>query len=240
MLYFHKIFNKNAPGVGKNAKKQVIMSRKNTSLIIKSIIALSVVVGVIIQVFEIQSAMLFFTIHSNIWIGITCIVGILLAVRNIPVKRWMYSVKLMFTVSITLTGVVFCTMLAPFMGDEAFTFSNILLHVVVPVLSVADFFVYDYFIEFKKWECVIATVPPIFYLLFAGIGYALNWDFGYGGQNYPYYFLNWGSPAGAFGFSSESPYIGVFYYVLILSAFVIGIAALYILIARRMRLNRAK
>ena len=78
------------------------------------------------------------------------------------------------------------------------------------------------------------TIPPIYYLIFAGIGFVLNWDFGYG-DNYPYFFVNWGSPAGAFGFSSESPYIGVFYYVLILSAFVIGIALLYVFIAKRIR-----
>ncbi|MCH5160196.1 MAG: Pr6Pr family membrane protein [Clostridiales bacterium] len=208
------------------------MARKITSIILKSIVALSVTVGVIIHVVADSRALLFFTTQSNIWIGVACLVGLALMIFKLPIKKWMYSVKLIFTVSITLTGVVYCTMLAPFLGSEAYTFSSTLLHVVVPVVSVADFFLYDFSTEYKKWECLTATIPPIYYLVFAGIGYALNWDFGYGGQTYPYFFLNWGSPAGAFGFSDQSPYIGVFYYVVILSAFVIGIAALYILLAK--------
>lgn len=143
----------------------------------------------------------------------------------------MYSIKLIFTVSITLTGVVYCTMLAPFYEGNAYTFSSTLLHVVVPVVSVVDFFVYDC-VQYKKWECVVVITPPLYYLIFAGIGYVFNWDFGYDGQNYPYFFLNWGSPAGAFGFFSGSPYMGVFYYVLILLVFVVGIGALYILLTR--------
>ena len=210
------------------------MTRKIISLVLKSLIALSVIVGIIIHVVEFPAALLYFTTQSNIWIGVTCMVGLMLIAFNRPIKQWMYSVKLIFTVSITLTGVVYCTLLAPYMGELAFTFSSTLLHVVVPILAVADFFVYDYVAEFKKWECVTVTIPPIYYLIFAGIGFVLNWDFGYG-DNYPYFFVNWGSPAGAFGFSSESPYIGVFYYVLILSAFVIGIALLYIFIAKRIR-----
>ena len=213
------------------------MTRKIASLILKSIVVLSVVAGVIIHVVADCRALLFFTTQSNIWIGVACVVGIALMLSKRQPSQWMYSAKLVFTVSITLTGVVYCTMLAPFLGAEAYTFSSTLLHVVVPIVSVADFFVYDYPAAYRKWECLTATVPPFYYLAFAGVGYALNWDFGYGGQNYPYFFLNWGSPAGAFGFSSESPYMGVFYYVLILLAFVVGIGALYVLLARLMRVK---
>ena len=208
------------------------MVRKITSLIIKSAIVLSVCTGVLIHVLADYRALLFFTTQSNVWIAVVCLVGIVLMLAKVPLKGWMYSVKLVFTVSITLTGVVYCTMLAPFIGAEAYTFSSTLLHVVVPVLSIVDFFLFDCY-AYKKWECLTVTVPPFYYLIFAGIGYALNWDFGYGGQNYPYFFLNWGSPAGAFGFSSESPYIGVFYYVLILLAFVVGVGVLFAWLARR-------
>ena len=206
------------------------MSRKITSLILKSIVILSAVIGVVIQVVETGVSLLYFTIQSNIWICVTCVVGLVFIILKKQPRSWMYSTKLIFTVSITLTGVVYCSMLAPFMGAQAYTLSNTLLHVIVPVASVADFFVFDS-VPYKKWECVTVTIPPFYYLAFAGVGYALNWEF-LDGLNYPYFFLNWGSPAGAFGFASESPYIGVFYYILILLAFVIGIGALYIYLAR--------
>lgn len=50
-------------------------------------------------------------------------------------------------------------------------------------------------------------VPPMLYSIYAGIGYARNWQFAEG-YNYPYFFLNWGSPAGAFGLTDELPYMG--------------------------------
>ena len=208
------------------------MARKIVSLVLKAIIVLSAVTGVIMQSAQSSTHLLFFTLQSNIWIAATCLVGIVLILLKKPLAQWMYSTKLVFTVSITLTGVVFCTMLAPTLGNMAYTFDSVLLHVVTPVLSVADFFVYDTQATYRKWECLTVTVPPFYYLGFAGIGYALNWDFGYGGLNYPYFFLNWGSPAGAFGFSAEAPYIGVVYYVLILLVFVIGIGALYVWLAK--------
>ena len=61
--------------------------------------------------------------------------------------------------------------------------------------------------------------PSIIFAL-QGSAYALNWDFG-GGNNYPYFFLNWDSPAGAFGFSSEMPYfMGCFYWIVVMIAFI--------------------
>ena len=207
------------------------MARKITSIVLKSIVVVSVIVGLTLYMVERVSHMLFFTLQSNIWIGVTCIVGLVLMIAKVQLERWMYVVKLTFTVSITLTGVVYCTMLAPFLGSQAFTLASTLLHVIVPVAAVADFFVYDYAGVYKWWDCLIVTVPPFYYLAFAGVGYALNWDF-LDGLNYPYFFLDWGSPAGAFGFSKQSPYIGVFYYVLILLAFVVGVGALYVFLAK--------
>ena len=206
------------------------MAKKVTSLILKSIVVVFSIVGVILSVIENWRTLLFFTIQSNVWICVACVVGIVLMLLKKPVKIWMYSIKLIFTVSITLTGVVYCTLLAPMLGALAYSFSNTVLHVVVPVAAVADFFVYDS-VEYKKWECLVVTIPPFYYLGFAGVGYALNWNFVYG-TNYPYFFLNWGSPAGAFGFSNEAPFMGVVYYVLILLVFVVGVAALYIWLAR--------
>lgn len=210
------------------------MMQKISSLVLKSIVVVAVCVGVTIDVVADTKSLLFFTIQSNIWIGLVCLVGLVLQLVRAPIKKWMYSVKLIFTVSITLTGVVYCGMLAPFLGSEAWLFSRVLTHVVVPLASIADFVVSDYPADYKKWECTLVTIPPFYYLIFAGIGFALDWDFGYG-DNYPYYFLNWGSPAGAFGFANESPYIGVFYYILILLAFVVGVGALYIFVARAVK-----
>ena len=214
-------------------------ARKITSLILKSVAVLSAFYGIFLSLSSAPATILYFTIQSNIWIGAVCLAGIILMIRKAEIKKWMYSVKLVFTVSITLTGVVYCVMLAPLSGDAAYSPVSVLTHVVVPAVSVLDFAVYDYPALYKKRECLLVTVPPFFYLGFAGLGYVLNWDFN-NGENYPYFFLNWGSPAGAFGFADEFPYIGVVYYIMILVAFVIAVGALYILLARLIRRIAAK
>lgn len=202
------------------------MTKKIISIILKFIVVISALIGVILSALRGGYSMLYFTSQSNVWIAAVCLVELVLVFLKKEQRSWLFTVKLIFTVSITLTGVVYNTMLAPFIRVGAYTFSSTLLHVVVPVAAVADFFVSDYPTENKKWLPLLAIIPPLYYLIFAGIGFALKWDFGYG-DRYPYYFLNWCSPAGAFGFSKESPYIGVVYYVLILLALVIGIGYLY-------------
>ena len=201
------------------------------SLILKTIVTLASFCGVAISLISSPSGILYFTTQSNVWIGVTCLAGIVLMLKKAEIKKWMYTLKLIFTVSITLTGVVFCVLLAPLLGGGAYSLSSVLTHVVVPAASVLDFAVYDYPAGYRKRECLFATIPPFYYLAFSGVGYLLNWNFS-NGENYPYFFLNWGSPAGAFGFADELPYIGVFYYVLIMIAFVVGVGALFILLAR--------
>ena len=82
---------------------------------------------------------------------------------------------------------------------------------------------------------VWALVPLIYYLAFATIGFVLNWDFG-NGLNYPYFFLNWTSPAGVFGFGGGGEYfMGTFWWILVMIALVSGIALAYAAILKRVR-----
>lgn len=210
------------------------MTRKIISIVCKSIVVVAAIVGVILQTVESAASLLYFTLQSNIWIAATCLVGLAFVIAKVQLKRWMYVVKFIFTVSITLTGVVYCTMLAPFIEEGAFNLSNTLLHVVTPLAAIADFLLYDYNAEYRWWDSLLGTIPPFYYLGFAGVGYACNWTF-LDGNRYPYFFLDWGSDAGAFGFDNKSPYMGVFYYVLILLFFVVGIGLLYTFIARIIR-----
>ena len=65
-------------------------------------------------------------------------------------------------------------------------------------------------------------------------GFVLNWDFG-NGRNYPYFFLNWTSPAGVFGFGGGEYFMGTFWWILVLIALVFGIALAYAAILKRVR-----
>lgn len=195
------------------------------------------------------SAMLYFTIQSNLWICIACIVGLVTMVRRSAVSHTMAVLKLVFTVAITLTGMVYCFVLAPTGGPETWALKSNLVHIVVPVASVLDFFVISPLWgtmnqtgshSIRKRRHLLSSsdswwviVPPIYYLVFASIGYVLDWQFS-NNCNYPYFFMNWGSPAGAFGFCKGLPFMGVMWYVLALLIFLLLVGRLYVWLSRKL------
>ncbi|MCR4598606.1 MAG: hypothetical protein K5678_06210 [Acetatifactor sp.] len=61
-----------------------------------------------------------------------------------------------------------------------------------------------------------------------------GWEFA-AGLNYSYFFLNWGSPAGAFGFSKELPFMGCAWWILVLLLFLIGVGHAYLALANFLR-----
>lgn len=212
--------------------------KRYLSLLLKAIIVVAAVWGISICAFDTNAFMggktvwLYFTIQSNIWMVLVALLGAVMMLRQ-SFPRWMSVLQLMMTVSITLTGLVYCFMLAPLMGEQAFNLTNVLTHVVVPVVSVVDFFVCSRLLSLRDRDAWYVIVPPLYYLGFASVGYVQNWQFG-PGINYPYFFLNWGSPAGAFGFCDTLPFMGVMYYVLIMLLFLLLVGRLYIFVAKKL------
>ena len=212
------------------------VSRKLFSSILKLLVRISATVGVIISARATidafmggETVFMYFTIQSNIAIALVMLVGLILLALNKPIKYYWYVIKLVFTVSITLTGAVFTFVLAPTMGGAAWGLANVLTHVVVPVASIIDFFVACVGCKYRRVDVIYVTIPPLLYAVYAGVGYALNWKFS-PSTNYPYFFLNWGSKAGAFGFSNELPFMGVVWWILLLLVLLIGVSLLYLLI----------
>ena len=213
--------------------------RKWLSCVLKLIVIVSAVVGTFRSANGAKGifmggsrAFMFFTIQSNILIAVICAAGLCLLLRNRPVSRAWYVVKLTGTVSITLTGAVFAVMLAPLLGSLAWNVQNTLTHVVVPIAAVADFLVIAPGAGLKRNSVVWVLLPPLLYVIYAAVGFVNGWEF-IKGQNYPYFFLNWGSPAGAFGFSDKLPYLGCVWWILILMLFLLGVARAYLALADR-------
>lgn len=230
--------------------------RKNAicSIVTKCLLICSVLSGLLLCFSDASGFMggtmllLYFTNQSNIWIGAVALA--LLIVQLVSLKKGKYVmdkklalIQQIFTVSITLTGVIYCFVLVPAFlaagGDfNPFSLTQMLLHVFSPLLAIADFVFFMRGVSFKKSECLLATIPPFYYLFFSMIGYFKHWDFGMG-ANYPYFFLNYGSPAGLFGFSKEMPYfMGSSYWIAFIVILVSGMSLLYIKIANKK--NRKK
>ena len=230
------------------------MSEKNraiVSMLLKLALIISTTVGVVLcstsAMMTPQMNMLFFTTQSNIWIAVADLVLLIMQLHALKggkcyLSHNAYLVQQVFTVSITLTGFVYCFVLAPvfIMGQgpvdtfNPFALPTLLVHVVTPVLAIVDFIGFTRHGEFAKKDCLWSVLPPLYYIGFSLIGYFKHWNFGMG-NNYPYFFLNYGSPAGLFGFSNQMPYfMGSFYWILILAAFVVAVSYFYIFIVNKL------
>lgn len=214
---------------------------KGISFALKLIVILSAAVGTFASWQQSQSAFMggrvvfmYFTIQSNIAIALICLIGAILMLSRCRIPNFWYVIKFIGTIAITLTGIVFCFILAPTLQRAAWTLPNLLTHVIVPIASVIDFFITGVCSDLKFRHVFLVTIPPILYAIYAGIGYARNWQFG-GGVNYPYFFLNWGSDAGVFGFSSELPFMGTGWWILALLVLLILAGLLYLAILRLLK-----
>ena len=219
--------------------KAISQERKMISYVLKLIVILSAVVGTVMSAWAGRnsfmggnSVFMYFTIQSNIAIAIICAVGFFLLMRSGAISNAWSLVKLVGTVSITLTGVVFVVLLAPVLGDRAWNVQNTLTHVVVPAAAIIDFFVVVSGNRIDRKNVNYVIIPPLLYAIYARIGYIRGWEFAKG-QNYPYFFLNWGSQAGAFGFSKELPYLGCIWWIRILLVFLIAVGWCYATLAER-------
>ena len=215
--------------------------RRAVSLILKCIVVITAAAGIYLSAtggfgtfMSGRQVFMYFTIQSNILIALICAVGAILLLRKTDVKNGWFIVKYVGTVSITLTGTVFSFVLAPTLGKDAWTLHNILTHVVVPIASIADFFVTGIYGDIQKKHVVFVTLPPLAYGVYASVGYVMGWEFSLG-KNFPYFFLNWGSPAGAFGFTDGLPYFGCAWWILIITAAVFAVGFVYLLILNAMK-----
>ena len=208
--------------------------QKAVSCVLKIVVFFSAILGTFLSAYAGRHSFMggsrvfmYFTIQSNIAIAIICAAGLIGLFRNKSVSDLWWVIKFVGTVSITLTGAVFCFVLAPTLGNAAWNLQNILTHVVVPVAAIIDFFVVGVSSNIKKRNTFWVIVPPILYAVYAGIGYVENWQFAEG-YNYPYFFLNWGSPAGAFGFTDELPFMGCAWWIISLFVVLLIVGYLYL------------
>ncbi len=211
-------------------------ARKTFSYILKIIVIVSAVVGIIMSAAAGKAyfmggstVFMYFTVQSNILVALLSLIGGILMIRRQKVSNIWFIIRFVGAVAITLTGTVFCFILAPTLKQAAWNVQNTLTHVVVPVCFVVDFFVTGVLSDIKKRSVIFVTIPPLLYVVYAGIGFAMNWRFS-PTTNYPYFFLNWGSPAGAFGFTKGLPFMGTVWWIMALLILLIVVGWLYLVI----------
>lgn len=209
------------------------MIKKIIRMLILSALIIVGVLGIILTAVSTSfmggaSVFYFFTVQSNIFIiamaflflghEIICLIN-----KKETINQVMLQIKFVATVAITITFLVFFTMLAPLMGvDYLLSFKNFSLHAIVPILAIIDFVVFDTDINLSYPKSLIATIAPISYVFFVyAIGVPLKLQYA---ENlyFPYFFLNYEQN----GFFFEKGF-GVIPWVIVLLTAICGLSLLF-------------
>ena len=212
-------------------------TRQKLSFACKCLTALTALGGVLISLPESNAhgyshwskRFLYFTAQSNLWIGGIMLLFLLYFFLDATPPKALYLCKYIFTVSITMTGLIFCGLLGPF-GDPSYhlwAFSGWLTHIFSPAFAIADLFLDEGQILIRGGQVWLCVLPPLVYALFTILLEELGTDFGRG-LPYPYFFMYYRSPVGLFGFANQIPFFaGTFYWLILFFLLVMGIGFFY-------------
>lgn len=228
------------------AGNNVLYNRKSMiiGIFMKAVAVIVSVYGMMLS----QSGAMTFTYFTNlsnvvadVALGAFLIMDIILVCGNGEKnykKNWMYVIKFMATISITLTFLVYMFILAP-TNENGVLYAyfhnhgaSFCVHFLTPVLAVADFFLYDYDYKSTRKHALYAIIPPLAYVGYVVVAGRLGVRWG-DGMMAPYNFLNYGAATGWFGFDmsvadSTTLGIGVAYMIIVLVIIFLGLGQMYL------------
>lgn len=178
-----------------------------------------------------NNSLYYFTIESNIWILMISFIFLIFDIFKIKIPNFLYIIKYIFTVSITLTFIIFNFVIVPQMLatsvslEELFCFSNVALHMVSPLFAVYSFIFFDKELKIKKNYYLFGITMPLLYFIFcivlSNILVKEIFVMGNTVSKFPYFFMNY-IENGWFNISLDVFKMGTFYWVFIIAILVIG------------------
>jgi len=218
--------------------------RKAVSILFKAAIIVIGIVGIITTVISSgfmggKYVFMYFTVQSNVTEIIISAVFLIneLCGRKF-VNQTLYMLKFIFTVAITITFLVFFTMLAPLTSFEyLISFNNLSLHLIVPLLAILDFFIFDTGIDLTYPKSLFGLAMPIYYVIFYFIGVPLGFQYSELGNTAPYFFLSFND----IGWFFEKGTVGAAVWIAILVVLIACLCLLYAFIMKKRKkaLSRA-
>ena len=187
------------------------MKKNKVSLILNSLIVLFVTAATIMMfagirftgnelVLESNSVKMFrfFTVDSNILVGIAAIIMIIFEVKLMKksikkIPTWVYILKELATVSVAVTFFVTALFLGPTIPTgylSLYTNSNLFYHLIVPVLSMVSYVAFEKY-DNKYVYSFYGMLPTVIYSLYYFLNIMLHLDKGVVSMKYDFYnFLN--------------------------------------------------
>ena len=116
------------------------------------------------------AALKFFTVDSNILMGITAVIAAVLKIkRKGELPRWALALYLVAAASVMLTFLVVALILAPFVPTGYFSLFlkyNFFFHFFVPVLGAVDFIFFEDGRRLRFRACFLALIPVVLYAIY--------------------------------------------------------------------------
>ena len=125
-----------------------------------------------------------------------CIYSIKMIINWKKEKHFYFQrIKGMVMIAIMITGIVYNIILRPFMTNvdgvmNLNSFGNYIVHIIVPIMVVLDWILFDKKGIYNKKEPFIWLLLPFIYFVFICIRAHIGKPFTYTSSNYPYFFLD--------------------------------------------------
>ena len=218
------------------------MTKSKSSVCYRILVVLSLLAGILINVIKTKSVsaiLSYFTLQSNIlcFAFFASIVFMELRKKNYKSEVY-YLVKGGITIAILITGLTYLFALSPTGFCMDFqqktlankTISNLLVHVVSPILVTLDYFLFDEKGHFKRYYPIIWLCIPFDYLLYV-YTYSSSGGtfFNIGGsKKFAYFFLDY----------EKIGYLGVAKWVMLITLCILFVSYLLVWFDRKMRDQR--
>ena len=182
------------------------MNKQKSRTIFNIIIAALVLTAIFISVLRNGGGLLaargfenmkFFTTQSNVFRGIVSIFIAVSSLRgrdrgNRALAMWDY----VSTCTVAVTFIVVFAFFGPLYGiTNLLHNSNFFFHLVIPVLSMLEFMLFND-VRIKMPKLLLAAIPPLLYGIFYYLNLTINGIGTWPDTNDWYGFVNWGLPVG--------------------------------------------
>lgn len=140
----------------------------------------------------------FFTVDSNLLVGFAALIMIVFDIRLLnnkikTIPKWVYILKELATLGVTITFLVTALFLGPTISTgylSLYTNSNLFFHLIVPVLSVISYICFEKYDNTYK-DALYGLIPVVLYSIYYVTMILTHLNNGLVDSNYDFYnFLN--------------------------------------------------
>lgn len=134
----------------------------------------------------------FYTVDSNMLMGFISLLFVILQLTNKEITKNMYRLKLMATTSVGLTFLIVFTYLGPISPEGIKSMlqnSNLFFHLIIPVLSIKTFILFERTDKLKLKDTLYGIIPTVIYAVLYVINLLLHVENGKVSTIYDWYWF---------------------------------------------------